>query len=470
MKINKKIVIVIVLIFLLVVLSVILICFIGTRNKSDDNSNKTKRDYATYNDIDDLDYSNIIDSSNDEKNSVEDSEGNQTSTDRKGLDVYDDDLYEEFEPVREEDLILETKTDEYSYFVVKQCLSQFYSNKENAYNTLDTKLRQYDISNFYNDMNSFCIDEINKASIKLSKNIYYVYYRIQTGQNTAINKQIMIKIDTKNASFYVYPYEYLESINYLNLKSGSKILLDVVNIDEIPKTEYNHFNQTKIKKDESACIKELFERFKFDVNYDLKHLYNLLDEEYKNVRFGNDFQNFSTYMNSNKELYLSDIAYGYQKYDLNWYTQYIIICQNDHRFVYNMIDLMNYSIQLDYYTTAIPAYIELYNSNFPHIRAKYCIDRVKQAINEGNYEFIYAKLNPVQKSNYYNNYNDFVNFIKVYFYKLNIFEYGSYSKISDDVYEYSVTVKNEMDEKASRKFKMTIKLKEEADFSISITF
>ena len=88
MKINKKIVIFIVLIFLQVVLSVILICFIGTRNKSDDHSNKTKRDYATYNDIDDLDYSNIIDSSNDEKNSVEDSEGNQTSTDRKGLDVY----------------------------------------------------------------------------------------------------------------------------------------------------------------------------------------------------------------------------------------------------------------------------------------------------------------------------------------------------------------------------------------------
>lgn len=398
---------------------------------------------------------------------------NENVKDKKLIDeIEETDPWGENIPITEENLKLIQVNDLYSYFLLKQCMKLFYSSKENAYEILPKELKKYDllIDWGYKDSCEFCIDKIYKVSVNLGKDIYFIYYRQQNESSATNNKTLAVKVDKKNLSFAIYPYEYLKMNNYSNLKDNDIISLEIINIEDVDRNNNNHYRVDDISTSESSCIKELFERFKFDVNYDLKHLYNLLDEEYKNVRFGNDFQNFSTYMNSNKELYLSDIAYGYQKYDLNWYTQYIIICQNDHRFVYNMIDLMNYSIQLDYYTTAIPAYIELYNSNFPHIRAKYCIDRVKQAINEGNYEFIYAKLNPVQKSNYYNNYNDFVNFIKVYFYKLNIFEYGSYSKISDDVYEYSVTVKNEMDEKASRKFKMTIKLKEEADFSISITF
>ena len=299
--------------------------------------------------------------------------------------------------------------------------------------------------------------------------MYYVYYRISNGKNSAIDKQVIIKIDSSNVAFYIYPYEYLKSINYTNLKDGSKISLDVVDISEIERTKYNQYDLMEIKDDEPTCIKELFERFEFDVKYDLNHLYNSLDEEYKNIRFENNFQKFTSFMNNRREIYVEDIIKGYQKYELNWYTQYIIICRNDDHFVVNMVDLMNYSIQFDNYTTVIPAYSELYNSNLPHIKPKYCMDRIRKAINDENYEFIYSKLNPVQKSNYFSRFDVFVSYIQNNFYKRNVFDYKKYTKVSDSVYTYNVNVKNEMNENDYRIFKMTVTLKEAEDFSISIT-
>ena len=96
------------------------------------------------------------------------------------------------------------------------------------------------------------------------------------------------------------------------------------------------------------------------------------------------------------------------------------------------------------------------------------MDRVRRAINDQNYDFVYSKLNSVQKRNYYSNYNDFVKFIQVYFYQLNIFEYGKYKEISDNVFQYKVKVKDEMNEQSSRNFEMTVTLKDNCDFEITI--
>mgnify|MGYP002544218377 CR=1 FL=1 len=44
---------------------------------------------------------------------------------------------------------------------------------------------------------------------------------------------------------------------------------------------------------------------------------------------------------------------------------------------------------------------DTYNAFLPAARAKYCINRVVEALNYKDYDFIYSKLNPVQKNNYY---------------------------------------------------------------------
>lgn len=457
---------IIIILFIFGIILVALLFFIKGVNKNYNNNISNNNEIeinADRNIIDDIDYNNEPNNSN--LNIIQD------KTEFKGLDVDDTDPLEENRPIQEADLCLERKTDAYSYFAIKQCLSQFYSTKENAINVLDKNLRQYNITNFYEGKNNFRIDNIYKAPIKLTKNIYYVYYRIEVAEGKSINKQMMIKIDTKNASFYVYPYEYLKSINYLDLKQGDKISLDVVDTSEIELTDYNNFNQGKIKKEHIDRVTELFERTKFDFKYDLEHLYNLLDNEYRKIRFSNNYDNFVDFINTNRDKYLNDEFKGYQLFPINNDIQYIAISQTDNHYVFNIINLMNYSVQLDNYTVALPVYSKIYENNMPNVKAKYCINRVMKAINDKNYEFVYAKLNPVQKSNYYQSYNDFVNFVKTYFYEKNTFEYGEYTTISDNVFRYIVNIKDENnDSLVERKFNMTITLKNNADFEISITF
>lgn len=351
-------------------------------------------------------------------------------------------------------------------------MTSFYLSKEKAYNILPEELRKYDISNFYEERNSFdlCIDKIYIANVSLSKDFYFVYYRVQNSEKTKANKSLIVKVDKKNLSFAIYPYEYLKIVNYSELKNNDIISLDIISANDLEKNNDNHYRVDDISKDDMTCVKDLFERTKFDFKYDLEHLYNSLDNEYRKIRFSNNYDNFVDYINTNRDKYLNDVFKGYQLFPINNDIQYIAISQTDNHYVFNIINLMNYSVQLDNYTVALPVYSKLYENNMPNVKAKYCIDRIRKAINDKNYEFVYAKLNPVQKSNYYQNYNDFVNFIKTYFYEKNTFEYGEYSTISDNVYRYIVNVKDENNDGfIERKFNMTVTLKNNADFEISIT-
>ena len=62
---------------------------------------------------------------------------------------------------------------------------------------------------------------------------------------------------------------------------------------------------------------------------------------------------------------------------------------------------MNYTILLDDYLIVEDK--ENYDALLPQVQAEYCVKRVIDSINDGNYEFVYDKLNEIQKNNYYKN-------------------------------------------------------------------
>ena len=155
-------------------------------------------------------------------------------------------------------------------------------------------------------------------------------------------------------------------------------------------------------------------------------------------------------------------------YNLENYTQYIAQCNNDNIFVFNITNLMNYSAQFDMYTTVTPVYYKIYSSNFPKVQGKYCIDRIRRAINDKNYEFVYAKLSNAQKANY-SSYNEFVSFIENSFYGKNTFEIEKIEKITETTFIYTVRgIETGSNGTSNNTYKMTVTLKENADFDIII--
>lgn len=477
MKKKKQLIIFLIFIFIIVFcICIFLLSHLSQRKESMYNNNNTipisgdsdinedvleKTNYVPYN-------GNII------NNDIIGNTNNKSSTIPKNIkaEAEDIDSWEEEKPITQENLKLKRTSKPYSYLLMKQCIAKFYSSKENAYSILPEELKKYDISNFYSNINrsDFCIDEIFQASVSLSKDFYFVYYRVQNTDTTMEKKSLIVKVDKKNLSFAIYPYEYLKTKNYIELKANDIISLEIINANDINNIETNRYNVNSIIKDNLTYVKELLDRLKFDLNYDLEHLYNSIDSEYKNIRFFNNYDNFAKFINEKKYEYLNDIFKGYQVFNIDKGIQYIGVCESNNRYVFNVTDLTDYTIQFDNYTTVLPIYSKIYQSNFPKVRAKYCIDRVRKAINDKNYEFVYSKLNPVQKSNSYPDYNEFIKFIQIYFYDKNIFEYEDVVQISDYVYRYSVNIKDENNsDSLERTMNMTITLKDDEDFTISIT-
>ena len=470
---KKKIKIISISVFIVFLIAIAIYSIILRYNTSVDNekdiNNKKRNNYSYNYNIDKENKNGLGNSSNSNTDS------NTNDGGKLNLDVIEDtDPWGENVPINQANLNLITDNTEYSYFLVKQCIYKFCSSSENAYNVLDSKLRETNKSKYYEENNglNFCIDKIFKAPVRDSKDIYYVYYRLQNkSTNGVINKQLILKIDKKNVLFSIYPYEFLKEINYTDLKENDKISLDVVSIEDIERNSYNMYNARLIKKDDLVYVQELIDRTKFEIQHDLINLYNKVDEEYKEVIFDNDIKIFERFINNKKENYLKDVYKGYQIYPQEDYLQYIAVFENSlSHYVFNMKNLMNYTIQFDNYSTALPPYMEIYEMNYSHIKAKYCIDRVRKAINDNNYRFIYNKLNSIQRNNYYKNYDEFENFIKTYFYKENTFDYGDCIRFSDNLYQYTISAKNSSNSLSyNRKFNMTVELKENGDFRISIT-
>ena len=320
---------------------------------------------------------------------------------------------------------------------------------------------------FYNIDRKFCIDEIYEEKIDSTKVLYNIYYRTEENSTDIRRLNMFIKIDKKNKTFEYYPYEFVQRNKLLNMKEGEIIDFEGIK-EEIEKQEENVFVDDDIDVDDETCMVDLFERFKFDLQFDLEQIYIRLDQNYKEARF-KSFKEFENYANQNKDELYKDSFDKYKVYTLDEYKQFIAVSSNGRRYMFNAKNLMDYSIILDNYSIDTPEYVTLYQRSMPSVQAKYCIDRVRKAINDKNYEYVYEKLNFVQKHNYYKEYEDFSNFIKSNFFDKNVFTFSEYAMISNNLYQYDILVKDEtLKSEENREFTMSVMIKENTDFYISI--
>ena len=205
----------------------------------------------------------------------------------------------------------------------------------------------------------------------------------------------------------------------------------------------------------------------FDLLVDREHLYSILEIDYKNAKYSN-LEDLKKYINDNRtDLYL-DMISEYKVVNYNEYVEYRAICNSQRNYVFNAKNMMDYTVSLDNYSVVQNK--DTYNAFLPAAQAKYCVDRVVQALNYKDYDFVYSKLNPVQKNNYYKNVNEFKNYLSKALYEQNSYEIDdNYLIISDNVYQFTVTIRDATGgEFTYSKFTMAVTLKDDADFTISI--
>ncbi len=386
------------------------------------------------------------------------------------------------------------QTESNTYCLIKTCLYNYYSlrnrdipeeSEEQAinyknqvnpiWNYIDDEAKQklkLDMNNIsLMDVNleysMFAIDEILGQAMGQNKELYVVYYRINTEEKQVNSRVLFIKIDRKNKTFSIYPYEYLQMNNYINLKENDRVQID--NLNDIEKNEQNLYNTDNYEQKDLTNLIELYEKYKFDLYYDVEHLYNSLNEEYKNQNYGN-YDEFNNFIETHRQELESDEMQKYRTADTNNGTELIGIGTSGRNYIFDMTNLTEYDVRLDGYSSVTEEYMKNYNMVLPEGKGRYSINRIFNAINEKNYKFLYDKLNDVQKQNYYPTYEEFVKFIQNNLFEENnaeILESGQ--NTATDVYQYLVEVKDLAGGNNHKIFTIVIFLGQNGDFKFGIT-
>ena len=163
------------------------------------------------------------------------------------------------------------------------------------------------------------------ADISVSMKIYLVYGSIV---NTQEEVKLMVVLDNNNSTYEIYPQKYVQQNQLENLRSGDTINFSKDSVDK------NDFNTFKYKNTDSQTVAmDYFNNYKNLLSNNAEALYNVLDEEYREKRFGS-LEDFQQYLNSNREELEGANVSSYLVNNYENYTEYVCKDQYENLYIF----------------------------------------------------------------------------------------------------------------------------------------
>ena len=319
------------------------------------------------------------------------------------------------------------------------------------------------------------------------ENTFGTYYI--KGKSKGKNVYFEVGLDKNNTTFDVLPLDeksFNSKINHA-FEENESIARSINN-----KT-YNYVKYTYLSD-------EIITRFYFTdyirlmLNYP-EDAYNILDEQYKNLKFGS-IDNFKSYINSNKQYLESIYQYetvdaselgdfkkyyeirnqnkfigmkNYQVTSYDNYKQYMCADGYQYFYIFNVEHPGSYKALLDTYTIDIPQFVKQYSRETDKNRVLLNVEKIKNAINSKDFRYVFNKLNETFKKNNYKDSNSLKNFLVSNLFQHNKFEYSN-AKKENGVYIIVSKVSDlEEKQKGTKELTIIMNLKENKDFEISFS-
>lgn len=335
-------------------------------------------------------------------------------------------------------------------------------------------------------------DKIKFDGQDSSYNALEIYESANTGRyiiKGEIGKEkVYFKIveDSKNSTFAIEPIteEYYNNSVENQMEEEDSVT--------IAKNDYNSIRKIRITQED--IVQKYFNSYIQNVINYPQEVYNMLDEEYKNKKFGS-FDNFKKYINNKADLlnllniynrksysdfatsqeyeeyYLQFLDVGLTQYIVNTYTdytEYICYDQEDNVYIFREKAPNDYTIILDAYTIEIPSVKQKYETSTDQDKVAMNIEKIKQAVNDKDYTYVYNKLDETFKNNNYPTEASFEQKMQSELYGRNDFSYTKVESKSNvyvcDVTVTDASVKNSTAQKILHVF---MQLKDETDFVLS---
>lgn len=313
--------------------------------------------------------------------------------------------------------------DSVDFYTVKNCVSDYFSSlnkKASKYEIVDTQLGSVSfmndeeikkvqleyLSQKFIDENNITIQNLWDNIETFDKNVVFISmdmrvlekYTIKTFlvKGFIIDNQynyikdvcLIVNLDRESKTFSIEP---------LNTNYDSLDGIDFENDDRaIEEKTYNKYSDAKIGGEYVA--KDLIRQYKSIIFSNPDVAYTYLNEEYRNLRFGN-LNEFKTYIINNRDELAKIQCKEYLINTYADYTEYVCKDQFQNMYIFNLKNPATYSIKLDTYTIPTDEFKQQYQNSSNENKVKLNIDKWFDMINNRDYKNAFNYLDETFRTN-----------------------------------------------------------------------
>lgn len=347
------------------------------------------------------------------------------------------------------------------YYILLECVKEFvnYTNNKDS-NAIEAVTMQKNIESIIEEYSFKNVDDICFEEVYVLNGYTYCTYYVKGKESLKSNKNfyIMANLDFVNTTYKLTPMTENE---YNKLIKENKSNNDELTIS---KNKYNIFENINITNEDMA--RNYFNDY---INKALNYpevAYNLLDEEYRNKRFGS-LEEYKNNINENRDQIENTTMIKYGINDKDNYIEYNVVDIFDNYYTIKENGIMDYTIMLDNYTIKSNDFINIYNKASDAQKVATNVEIFMKMLNNKDYKNAYACLSNEFKQNYFKTIDEFKNYVRENFYDTN---YISISNVQtkSNVYTCTANIKSGISIAADDMNKnFIVKLNQNSEFELS---
>lgn len=237
-----------------------------------------------------------------------------------------------------------------------------------------------------------------------NKSQYALYGKVKSTDNEQEVEEVyyIINVDKTNNAFNITPVERNKYNDVNDIPLGEK--------DEaIEQNKNNIFSYHIMQENEIA--QKYFTYYKKLMLEDSETAYNLLDEQYRNKRFGS-LEEFKTYVDKNKEEIEGYLAKQYEANEITGATEYICKDQYQHYYTYHVTAAMQFTVKLDNYTIESEEVQQKYNGGNETRKVQMNVDKWILMLNNKDYKAAYEVLDESFREQYFGTVEKFEEYMR----------------------------------------------------------
>lgn len=372
--------------------------------------------------------------------------------------------------------------DKNSYFTVNANLQTYYSYLQEENEEIITEDNKKEIiyellHDKYLTENNITKDNVLEKNIEITYNNAYYSQKMYVLQLADIIEAYYVKgriidytlaepvkdaynivlIDKSNLTFSIIPSE---EYSLEDLKNE----LNKYRIENIKRTANNTFSYSNVTED--SLVRIYFSDYIRKALYDTEVAFDSIEETYKKERFVS-LDEYKEYINKNKDTLNKLVLEQYKVTNKDGYTEYICMNSMGEYYIFNAKEVMQYTILPDTYSVNIPEFTEKYNNEEENKKVAYNIDKIISAINNGDYKYVYDKMDPTFRQTNFQTIEVFEEMTEFLFFARNTVQYDEYEK-RGNTHIYNITLKDYYGEiKYEKRKQIFMQLKDNYEYVFS---